>query len=255
MTKERNPIALDFTDELLRYSWKEPFPSRKGKSEMYRFGGGYYSFDGQGQLVDCHYYIQDYQGNNRMVVNGHTNAIEQISHYYPYGALMGDISTQPDKQDFKYSGKELDRQFGLDLYDFHARQFDPLIPGFNGVDKYAEKYYWLSPYSYCAGNPVNCIDPDGNKLVILTSKEKQAELEQCFQKAYDYLKAHGASEVLDEIINADDYVVQLSWTAKDSYSSDSGDGIIRWNPYMACETNTGYVLSPAEILSHEADHA
>ena len=71
----------------------------------------------------CHLYFQDYQGNNRMVVNSHTNKVEQINHYYPYGALMSDISTQPEKQDFKCSGKELDRTYGLDLYDFHARPY------------------------------------------------------------------------------------------------------------------------------------
>jgi len=29
------------------------------------------------------------------------------------------------------------------------------------VDPLAEKYYSISPYAYCAGNPVNRIDPDG----------------------------------------------------------------------------------------------
>lgn len=49
--------------------------------------------------------------------------------------------------------------------------------------------------------------------------------------------------------------MQISWTEKDSYSSATVEGKILWNPYMAVETNTGYVLSPAECLSHEADHA
>ena len=37
--------------------------------------------------------VQDYQGNNRMVVNASTNRTEQVTHYYPYGELMADIST------------------------------------------------------------------------------------------------------------------------------------------------------------------
>lgn len=145
----------DTTDYINNYVFKN------GKPEMYRFKGGYYSFDEKGKLDACHYYVQDCQGNNRMVVNGHTNKVEQISHYYPYGALIGDISTQPEKQDFKYSGKELDRTYGLDLYDFHARQYDPLLPGFNSIDPKAEVDYHISPYVYCGGDPVNRVDNDG----------------------------------------------------------------------------------------------
>ena len=32
---------------------------------------------------------------------------------------------------------------------------------FTTIDPHAENYYNLSPYSYCGGNPVNRIDPDG----------------------------------------------------------------------------------------------
>ena len=37
-----------------------------------------------------HYYIQDYMGNNRMVVNS-DGTIEQVTHYYPYGGVIGEI--------------------------------------------------------------------------------------------------------------------------------------------------------------------
>ena len=32
---------------------------------------------------------------------------------------------------------------------------------FLSIDPLAEKYYHLSPYAYCAGDPVNLVDPDG----------------------------------------------------------------------------------------------
>ena len=32
----------------------------------------------------------------------------------------------------------------------------------------AEKYYSISPYAYCAGNPVNLIDPNGEDVYLLT---------------------------------------------------------------------------------------
>ncbi|MFT3995751.1 MAG: RHS repeat-associated core domain-containing protein, partial [Dysgonamonadaceae bacterium] len=50
---------------------------------------------------------------------------------------------------------------GLNLYDFSARMQDPAIGRFTTMDPLAEKYYDWSPYAYCAGNPVNVIDPTG----------------------------------------------------------------------------------------------
>ena len=49
----------------------------------------------------------------------------KTSSYYPYGGLMG--SGSMGVQPYKYGGKELDRENGLDLYDSHARMYDPII--------------------------------------------------------------------------------------------------------------------------------
>jgi hypothetical protein len=39
---------------------------------------------------------------------------------------------------------------------------------FTSVDPHAEKYYSISPYAYCSGNPVNAIDTDGRDEFLLT---------------------------------------------------------------------------------------
>ena len=31
----------------------------------------------------------------------------------------------------------------------------------------ANAYQWLSPYAYCMNNPVNAVDPDGQKVVLV----------------------------------------------------------------------------------------
>ena len=107
MKKELDAFSLDFAVELQDYPERNTFPSRKGKPEMFRFPSGYYSFDEEGRMNGCHLYVQDYQGNNRMVVNAYTDEVEQINHYYPYGALMADISTNPNEQKYKYGEKVL----------------------------------------------------------------------------------------------------------------------------------------------------
>ncbi len=139
---------------------------KNGKPSMYQFSGGYYSFDGD-KKPECHYYVQDYQGNNRMVVNAHTNEVEQTTHYYPYGGIIGNLSSNQEAQKYKYSNKELDRTYGLDLYDFQARLFNPALPVFDRPDPLAEDFTWLTPYNYCAGDPVNCVDPDGKAIIFV----------------------------------------------------------------------------------------
>lgn len=62
--------------------------------------------------------------------------------------------------------KELDAMHGLNEYDYHARQMDPVIGQFNSMDPLCEKYYHISPYAYCAGNPVRYVDPDGKKIKV-----------------------------------------------------------------------------------------
>ena len=137
---------------------------KNGIPSMYRFGGGYYAFN-NGLLSDCHFYIQDYLGSNRMVVNKN-GTVKQTTHYYPYGGIIGGKSTYPEYQTYKHTDKELDRTYGLEWYDVLARQYDPVVPSWHTIDPLAEKYYYISPYAYCANNPVNAIDLDGRKTYL-----------------------------------------------------------------------------------------
>lgn len=137
---------------------------KNGKPSMYMFAGGYYSFNNS-LLNGCHYYIQDYLGSNRMVVNKN-GTVEQKTHYYPYGGVIGGIDNNPTLQPYKFEGKEFDRTYGLDWYDIHARQYDPVVPSWHKLDPLAEKYYWISPYAYCANNPVNYADINGDSIFI-----------------------------------------------------------------------------------------
>ena len=131
--------------------------------------GGYITLSGSTPVY--HYYLKDHLGSNRVVCNA-SGTVEQANHYYPFGGLFGE-STNASTQKYKYNGKEYDRVHGLDWYDYGARFMNPDMGRFTTIDPMAEKYYSISPYAYCANNPVRYIDPDGNKIRIYKKNQKQ----------------------------------------------------------------------------------
>ena len=78
------------------------------------FDGGYASVDEGGGIV-MHFYVKDHLGSNRLVVDGNGN-IEEVNHYYPFGALMGD-RCGVSRNKYKYIGKELDTMYGWNMQD------------------------------------------------------------------------------------------------------------------------------------------
>jgi RHS repeat-associated protein len=71
----------------------------------------------------------------------------------------------PELQQYKFGGKELDEMHGLKWYDFGARYYSGIIPGFMTPDPLAEKFPWQSPYAFCNNNPILYIDPTGKEGV------------------------------------------------------------------------------------------
>ena len=62
-----------------------------------------------------------------------------------------------------FTGKERDSETGFSY--FGSRYYDSdLMTGWLSVDTMADKYPGLSPYAYCAWNPVRLVDPDGEEI-------------------------------------------------------------------------------------------
>ena len=143
---------------------------RDGTPLLWQFDGGYVDLDANGAPASWNYYVTDHLGSTRMVVDSKNNIKETINHY-PFGSemrmKMPAQLTNTLEHPFRFTGKELDKQNGLNMYDFGARLFDVAgVPMWTSVDPLAEKNYPYSPYNYCAGDPVNRIDPDGKVIVI-----------------------------------------------------------------------------------------
>ena len=104
-----------------------------------------------------YYYLKDHQGNNRVVVSS-GGTVTETNHYYPFGGVF---DSSNNVQPYKYNGKELDTKKGLNWYDYGARHYDATLGRWLVMDPLAEKYYGLSPYTYCYNNPIRFVDPNG----------------------------------------------------------------------------------------------
>ena len=112
---------------------------------------------------------KDHLGNNRELVTA-TGITHQVTNYYPFGAPYADPAavSSADRQPYKYNGKELDKKHGLNTNDYGARQYNPVTARWDRMDPLAEKYYSVSPYVYCVGNPISYVDliHFGNKHLL-----------------------------------------------------------------------------------------
>ena len=63
---------------------------------------------------------------------------------------------------YTFSAKEKDSETGLSY--FGSRYYSSDLSIWLSVDPQSDKYASLSPYTYCADNPVRCVDPNGEEI-------------------------------------------------------------------------------------------
>ena len=121
------------------------------------------------------YYVTDHLGSVRTIKDG-SGTIRQRFDYYPFGTVSrvytSSSSTDYSLKRYRFGGKEIAGAALTELggtgaapaapyLDFGARLYSPRTATWLSVDPLAEKYYSLGPLTYCAGNPVNLVDPEG----------------------------------------------------------------------------------------------
>ncbi len=159
-----------FIRDTIQYCGPVIYENREIRQIM--FNGGYATLDSDGKPV-WHYFDNDYLGNVRSVTKS-DGTVEQINHYYPFGLTFADAGRGADVQQYRHGGKELYPVSDLHWSDFGTRFYSPQLCSWTSMDPFCEKYYHLSPYSFCANAPTQIIDPTGEKLVVVIDGKNHA---------------------------------------------------------------------------------
>ena len=135
---------------------------------------------GQGMVLHAsgtystYYNTTDHLASIRVITDQAGTVAEQ-NDYYPFGKRTntGEQYLLMPANRYKFNGKELQTIANMEYLDYGARLYDPTIARWLTRDPLAEKYTSVSPYGYCANNPMNFLDPDGRRewpVVVIAPK-------------------------------------------------------------------------------------
>ena len=132
-----------------------------------------------------------------------------------------------------FTGKERDEETGYGY--FGARYMDyELTSMWLSVDRYASKYPSISPYAYCAWNPVMITDPHGDTLFAL---DQQSQLDI----------ANLAGSYRNRILFDESGIASID------YSGLSDDEIEKMNTHLGVGLIKDIIDSPVRILYEASD--
>ena len=129
------------------------------------------SIDAEGK--PC-YQLHDYRGNVAVVVAASGKVLAH-NRYYPYGEAItrftgshaaAQSNAKAVAARYRFGAKEHETMHGLNAYDFGPRLLSASLPVWDCPDRQQERYHPLSPYPYCAANPIKYVDPTGEKVFL-----------------------------------------------------------------------------------------
>ena len=131
--------------------------------------------------TEVYYYHGDHLGSASWITDSGGHAIQHLE-YLPFGQPYVDRRISGYHERFTFTGTEKDEETGYGY--FGARYMDhELMTMWLSVDPMSDKYPSISPYAYCAWNPVKLVDPDGNDWYQKTHENGKTTIEHCKDKA------------------------------------------------------------------------
>lgn len=172
-----NAFGIPLTNQT---NYVDGFQYLNNELQFFPTAEGYVSVS-NGDNYNYVYNYTDHLGNIRISYSkeGTELKILEENHYYPFGlkhsynidtreysvkeanSIATIIFVDRSNYQYKYNGKELQDELGLNFYDYGARNYDPAIGRWMNIDPLAETMPSWSPYSFCFNNPLRFTDPTG----------------------------------------------------------------------------------------------
>ncbi len=173
--------ALDASGAGLVY--RGPFTYRRSSGGTLAFESAPFE---RGRLTEAgvRYHVTDHLGSVRAVIDGNASTTTyplagfySVDDFAPFGVKsassassylnLASTGSTVSLRDGFTGQEDQGPDFGVGYSDFGARQYSPVLSRWLVPDPLGEKYYDVSPYSYCAGDPVNLVDSDGNSPQVV----------------------------------------------------------------------------------------
>ena len=156
------------------------------------------------------------------MVDGEGNTLATFD-YTPYGELLAAADSTAAGNDYLFAGKEQQGKLGAsELYDSQAR-FMGTDGRFLSIDPLAENYYHVSPYAYCASDPVNLVDPDGRMFGDFVDNKGRIIGNDGIDDRKVYVLLISKGEVFENSINGSKYSLNQLRKAKTFIEDYSGN--------------------------------
>ena len=118
-----------------------------------------------------YYFHSDHLGSASWITDGSGLPVQHLL-YLPFGEHFANEHSSGYDERFTFTGKERDAETG---YYYHGARFNSSDIGWLSVDPMADKYPSMTPYNYCAWNPIKLVDPTGNEAMDIDDWYKNTE--------------------------------------------------------------------------------
>ena len=118
-----------------------------------------------------YWYHPDHLGSSSWITFSDGEAVQHL-HYLPFGEDLVNQQLTVTGAMYTFSAKEKDAETGYSY--FGSRYYNSDLSIWLSVDPMASKYPSLSPYVYCANNPIKLVDPNGEEVWIVGDEWESA---------------------------------------------------------------------------------